>query len=98
MYSYVITMSKGKGLVLKSGIKWKLISQLHNYPADHWKWPHSYILELFSQPTKGALEGHISSRQPNTAGWTGAFVKVYFFFRGLPKPNEIFEVGTNAGI
>ena len=28
-------------------IKSKLLSRLHNYPADHWKWPHSYILSFF---------------------------------------------------
>ena len=35
---------------------------------------------------------------PITAGWTAAFVKVSWFFRGLPKPNEILEIRHNAGI
>ena len=35
-----------------------LLSRLHNYPADHWKWPHSYIFELSVLPTS-AQYGHI---------------------------------------
>ena len=63
----------------------------YNYPADHWKRPYAYIFEAAN---KGALQGHISSQLPITAGWTEAFV---WFFRALPKPYEIFEGGTMPG-
>ena len=29
-------------------IKSKLLSRLHNYPADHWKWPHSHTFTYWA--------------------------------------------------
>ena len=45
-YLLIFVLLKGKGVGLESGISSTLFSRLHNYPADHWKWPHYYILSF----------------------------------------------------
>ena len=45
---------KKKGFrFIQSDIMLKLIPPLHNYyPADLWKWPHSYIFDILRQSTR----------------------------------------------
>ena len=52
--TYVKKKGGGEAKVLgfKSLFKLKLLSRLHNYPADHWKRPHSYIIELSVLPAR----------------------------------------------
>ena len=89
---------KGKGGGLKSWFQDETyLGTLH---LPRWSLKMAPLLHIwaFEAANKGSLLGHISSLLPITAGWTAVFLKVWFY-RGLPRPNEIFEVGTlNTGI
>ena len=70
-YLLIFVLLKGKGVGLESGISSTLFSRLHNYPADHWKWPHSYILSFLdygSHMDARFRKVTISSQLPIDAG------------------------------
>ena len=82
---------KGKGGGFKSWFQaeaYLITLQLEMAPLLH--------IWAFEAANTGALQSHISSQLPITAGWTAAFVNDWLFW-GLPKPNEIFDVGTMPG-